>query len=68
MTPSALERWAEEAGLPRYRGRQIFDRVHRRLARSYAEARELPGALRDAFRQRQRIAEAEGARDTEDGA
>ena len=47
MTPSALERWAEEAGLPRYRGRQIFDLVHRRLGRGYAEARELPAALRD---------------------
>src|SRR4029453_5961472 len=47
MTPSALERWAEEAGLPRYRGRQIFDRVHRRLARGYAEGRELPADLRD---------------------
>ena len=46
MTPSALERWAEESGLPRYRGRQIFDLVHRRRARDYAEALELPAALR----------------------
>ena len=47
MTPSALEGWAESNGLPRYRGRQIFDLVHRRLAPDYSGARELPAALRD---------------------
>ena len=36
MTPSALEEWALAEGLPRYRGRQIFDLVHRRLAPDYA--------------------------------
>ena len=47
MTPPALERLAEDWGLPRYRGRQIFDLIHRRLAGDYAGARELPGALRE---------------------
>jgi len=47
MTPSDLEGWAERSGLPRYRGRQIFDLVHRRLAPDYSGARELPAALRD---------------------
>jgi 23S rRNA (adenine2503-C2)-methyltransferase len=42
-----LETWAQDNGLPRYRGRQIFDRIHRRLSPDYAGARELPGALRD---------------------
>ena len=47
MTLPDLERLAVEFGLPRYRGRQIFDRIHRRLARDYAGALELPGALRE---------------------
>lgn len=47
MTPSALERLAEDWGLPGYRGRQIFDLIHRRLASEYAGARELPAALRE---------------------
>ena len=37
----------ESRGLPRYRGRQIFDAIHRRGARDYAAMRELPGALRE---------------------
>jgi 23S rRNA (adenine2503-C2)-methyltransferase len=47
MTAIELESWAEAEGLPRYRGRQIFDLVHRRLASDYALARELPAALRE---------------------
>src|SRR6476659_91037 len=47
MTPLALEEWAVSESLPRYRGRQIFDLVHRRLAADYAAARELPAALRE---------------------
>ena len=35
------------AGLPRYRGRQIFDAIHRRGSRDYAAMTELPGALRE---------------------
>ncbi|HEY1252860.1 MAG TPA: 23S rRNA (adenine(2503)-C(2))-methyltransferase RlmN [Thermoanaerobaculia bacterium] len=42
-----LETWAVAHGLPRYRGRQIFDRIHRLLSPDYADARELPAALRD---------------------
>jgi 23S rRNA (adenine2503-C2)-methyltransferase len=37
----------EEWGHPRYRGRQIFDALHRRGARSYEVIRELPGKLRE---------------------
>ncbi len=47
MTPSALEALAQEWDLPRYRGRQIFDLVHRRLAPDYGSARELPAAIRE---------------------
>jgi 23S rRNA (adenine2503-C2)-methyltransferase len=47
MTPLALEEWAVSESLPRYRGRQVFDLVHRRLAPDYAAARELPAALRE---------------------
>lgn len=47
MGPSALERWAEGSGLPRYRGRQVFDLIHRRLEPDYSGARELPAALRE---------------------
>ena len=38
---------ALEWGLPRYRGRQVFDAIHRRGARDYAAVRELPGDLRE---------------------
>ena len=41
------EALAESRGLPRYRGRQIFDAIRRRGARDYAAMRELPGALRE---------------------
>jgi 23S rRNA (adenine2503-C2)-methyltransferase len=47
LTPLALEEWAVAEGLPRYRGRQIFDLVHRRLAPDYSNARELPAPLRE---------------------
>jgi 23S rRNA (adenine2503-C2)-methyltransferase len=33
--------------LPRYRGRQIFDALHRRGRRDYALAREIPASLRE---------------------
>ncbi len=47
LTASALEQLAQEWALPRYRGRQIFDRIHRRLAADYGGALELPAALRE---------------------
>jgi 23S rRNA (adenine2503-C2)-methyltransferase len=47
LTPSAWEAFAAEAGLPRYRGRQLFDAIHRRAARDYAAMTELPAALRE---------------------
>ena len=34
-------------GLPRYRGRQLFDALHRRGARDYAAQSELPKGLRE---------------------
>jgi len=45
LTPSQWEELVEEWGLPRYRGRQIFDALHRRGKRRYEEVRELPKDL-----------------------
>ena len=49
LTPSAWEAFVIEAGLPRYRGRQIFDAIHRRGVRDYSGVTELPAALRERF-------------------
>lgn len=46
MTPAAWEAFAAERDLPPYRGRQIFDALHRSGRRSYAAMTELPAALR----------------------
>jgi len=46
MTSSAWEAFAESLDLPRYRGRQVFDALHRRGAKGYDEMRELPRDLR----------------------
>src|SRR5215510_11117152 len=47
LTPASWEEWARAAGLPAYRGRQVFDAIHRRGVRDYARATELPGTLRE---------------------
>jgi len=47
LSPSDWERLLESWGLARYRGRQLFDAIHRRGARSYRSLTELPGALRE---------------------
>ncbi len=47
LTSAAWEAFAEERELPRYRGRQIFDALHRRARLDYAAMRELPGDLRE---------------------
>jgi len=47
LTSVAWEAFAEERELPRYRGRQIFDALHRRARLDYAAMRELPGDLRE---------------------
>lgn len=47
LGPSAWETFAVEAGLPRYRGRQLFDAIHRRGVTDYAAMKELPAALRE---------------------
>jgi len=47
LTLAAWETLAAEWSLPRYRGRQIFDALHRRRVRDYSAIRELPGALRE---------------------
>jgi 23S rRNA (adenine2503-C2)-methyltransferase len=44
---AAWEAFAESRGLPRYRGRQIFDALHRRGRLDYASMRELPSGLRE---------------------
>lgn len=47
LTPSGWESLAESWSLPRYRGRQLFDALHRRGVRDYAAMRELPGPIRE---------------------
>src|SRR5512132_1332400 len=46
LTPAGWEAVADSWKEPRYRGRQIFDALHRRGVTEYASMRELPGALR----------------------
>src|ERR1700693_5640398 len=47
MTAAGWEELAGEWGLPRYRGRQIFDAIHRRGVLDYARMGVLPGNLRE---------------------
>jgi 23S rRNA (adenine2503-C2)-methyltransferase len=47
LSPAGWEAFAGERGLPRYRGRQIFDALHRRGVRDYGAMRELPKDLRE---------------------
>ena len=47
MTSAAWEAFAEEHALPRYRGRQVFDALHRRARFDYGAMRELPAGLRE---------------------
>jgi 23S rRNA (adenine2503-C2)-methyltransferase len=62
LTPSRWESLAEAWSLPRYRGRQIFDALHRRGVRGYAAMRQLPGALRERLASEMPIALPEIAR------
>ena len=47
LSPAAWKDWARAANLPPYRGRQLFDAIHRRGVREYSKVTELPGPLRD---------------------
>ena len=47
MTSAAWEALSADWGLPRYRGRQVFDALHRGGRLDYASMRELPGELRE---------------------
>jgi 23S rRNA (adenine2503-C2)-methyltransferase len=47
MTPVAWEALAREWSLPRYRGRQIFDALHRQRVRDYSAMQVLPKDLRE---------------------
>jgi len=47
LSRSAWEAAAAELGLPPYRGRQIFDGLHRLGRRSWRAATDLPAALRE---------------------
>jgi 23S rRNA (adenine2503-C2)-methyltransferase len=47
LSPSGWEALVLSWGLPRYRGRQLFDAVHRRRASDYAALGELPKNLRE---------------------
>jgi 23S rRNA (adenine2503-C2)-methyltransferase len=46
LTAPQWEALVEGWALPRYRGRQVFNALHRRLVTDYAAMRELPGELR----------------------
>jgi 23S rRNA (adenine2503-C2)-methyltransferase len=47
MTAAGWEALSREWGLPQYRGRQIFDAIHRQGLRDYDAMRVLPGELRE---------------------
>jgi 23S rRNA (adenine2503-C2)-methyltransferase len=47
MAPAGWEALALEWGLPRFRGRQIFDALQRQGVRDYSAIRVLPGELRE---------------------
>ena len=47
MTAAEWEAVALDWGLPRYRGRQIFDAIHEQGLRDYEAMRVLPGPLRE---------------------
>ena len=47
LSPAGFESLALAWGLPRYRGGQLFDAVHRRRARDYSALAELPKSLRE---------------------
>lgn len=47
LSAAAWDALALAWSLPRYRGKQIFDALHRRGARDYVALRELPGGLRE---------------------
>ncbi len=47
LTTAAWEALAVSWGQPRYRGRQIFDALHRSGRLDYAAMQELPGELRE---------------------
>jgi 23S rRNA (adenine2503-C2)-methyltransferase len=47
MTPADWETLFESWGLPRYRGRQVFEALHRRRVLDYAAMKQLPAELRE---------------------
>ena len=47
MTAAGWEALSREWGLPQYRGRQIFDAIHRQGLRDYDAMQVLPGELRE---------------------
>ncbi len=47
FTQEELSAWAERAGEPRYRGRQIFSALHRRRLRTFDEMTDLPKSFRE---------------------
>jgi 23S rRNA (adenine2503-C2)-methyltransferase len=47
LTPSGWDSFAREWSLPAYRGRQIFDALHRRGVADYGGIHELPASLRE---------------------
>ena len=49
MTAAELSAWAREQGLPAFRGKQIFQAIHR--GEDFAEMSSLPAALREQLRE-----------------
>lgn len=47
FTPRELEGFMAELGEPRYRGRQVFSWIHKRLVNSFEEMTDLPRELRE---------------------
>ena len=47
LTRDELERFAKALGEPAYRGRQIFNALHRRRLRAFGEMTDLPSSFRD---------------------
>ncbi|MDQ3135196.1 MAG: 23S rRNA (adenine(2503)-C(2))-methyltransferase RlmN [Acidobacteriota bacterium] len=56
LTPDELTSFVREMGEPEYRGRQLFEWLHGRRARSFDELTNLPRPLRAALAERGQIA------------
>jgi len=51
LLPSELERWLKEKGEPSFRGKQLFDWLHRKKVLSFDEMGNLPKSLREMLKE-----------------